>query len=82
MKVYVTKILIGYGKSRPVEKEEYEVKKIICPLNFLFRFHDGSVTWLSFFGHNGAGKIISFYPLSEKQIGKLKKHYILLSFVK
>jgi hypothetical protein len=76
MKVYVTKILRGYGKSRPVIKEEYEVKKITSHQNdFLFRFRDGSVTWLCFFGHNEAGKIISFHPLSEKQIGKLKKHY-------
>ena len=75
MKVYVTKILKGYGKRRPVKKEEYEVKKIIYPLDFLFQFHDDSVTWLCFFGYSGDGKIISFYPLSEKQIGKLKKHY-------
>lgn len=66
IKVYITKILRGYGKSRPVEKEEYEVKKIIYPLDFLFQFHDDSVTWLCFFGYNGDGKIISFYPLSEK----------------
>lgn len=76
MKVYITKILRGYGKSRPVKKEEYEVKKInFYPMDFLFRFRDGSVTFLCFFGHDGAGKIISFYPLSEKQIEKLKKHY-------
>ena len=77
MKVYVTKILRGYVKSTTVKKEEYEVKKITSHQNddFLFRFTDCSVTWLCFFGHNEVGKIISFYPLSEKQIGKLKKHY-------
>jgi hypothetical protein len=74
MKVYSTKILRGYGKSRPVKKEEYEVKRINCSADFLFRFHDDSVTWLCFFGYDGASKITSFYPLSEKQIEKLKKH--------
>ena len=76
MKVYITKILRCYGESRQVKKEEYDVKKITSNQNdFLFRFHDCSVTWLCFLGHNEAGKIISFYPLSEKQIEKLKKHY-------
>ena len=76
MKVYVTKILRGCGKSITVKKEEYEVTKITSHQNdFLFRFHDCSVTWLCFLGHSESGKIISFYPLSEKQIEKLKKHY-------
>lgn len=76
MKVYVTKILRGYGKSRPVKKEEHEVKEIKSyPSDFLFRFHSYSMMWLYFFGYDEVGKITSFYPLSEKQIGKLKKHY-------
>jgi hypothetical protein len=76
MKVYSTKILRGYGKSRPVKKEEYEVKEINSyPSDFLFRFHSCSMMWFCFFGHDEVGKITSFYPLSEKQIGKLKKHY-------
>ena len=76
MKVYVIKILRGYGKSRPVKKEEYDVKEIKSyPIDFLFLFHNYSMMWLYFFGYNEVGKITSFYPLSEKQIGKLKKHY-------
>lgn len=76
MKVYSTKIIRGYGESRPVIKEEHDVKEIkYYPSDFLFRFHSYSMMWLYCFGYEEVGKITSFYPLSEKQIGKLKKHY-------
>jgi hypothetical protein len=75
MKVYVTKFLRCYGESRQVKKEEYDVKKITShPDDFLFHLHCFSKMWLYFSGFDGVFKIISFYPLSKKQIEKLKKH--------
>jgi F0F1-type ATP synthase delta subunit len=76
MRLYST-LIIEHGEKSRVIKHEQDVKKIISYYpDFIFYLEkncEKSTLFFEFFGFIIHGKITSFYPLSEKQIEKLKK---------